>query len=83
MQFASFFRESNQIAWLESGGRYAVAVSTICLPHLGVSYLRPGDFVDAFQSFRCRLSFPLFGGIHSYTQLEVIMRMVPKVGKER
>ena len=73
----------NLIAWLESGGGHAVAVSTVCLPHLGVSHLHPGDFVDAFQSFRCHLSFPHLERIHSYIQLEVITRMVPKVGEER
>jgi len=71
----------NQIAWLESGGRRAVVVSTVCLPHLGISYLRPGNFMDAFQSFRCHLSFPLLWGIHSYIQLEVITWLVPKVAK--
>ena len=60
-----------------------MVVSTVCLPHLGVSYLRPGDFVDGFQSFRCHLSFTLLGGIHSYIQLEVVTRMAPQVGQEQ
>jgi len=69
----------NQIAWLEGGGGHVVAVSTICLPQLGVSHLHLDDFVDVFQSFHCCLSFPLLVGKHSYIQLEVIMQMVPVV----
>jgi len=58
-------------------------VSTVCLPHLGVSHLHPGNFVDAFQLFCYCLRFSLLGGLHSYIQLEVITRRVPKVGEEQ